>query len=226
MIKLTLFSDIRGKCIKAFSSALAVLLFCLVPTQPLLSQDACQSVIGNVVANCGFQSVPAYAFWNRIGPSITYTLTSVASEVHSGTVAAKMVNSDRRVSHDAVLTQNLQTVVGATYQIIFWARSDNVQPLSLDLTFGNQVFTNIPVSNTYVPFTFNSLAVNSISTLFQFDFLVPSSRTVFLDSISVVCTANCVQIPEPSTWLTLGSAIGLSLLLGAMPKRTVKKSII
>lgn len=214
-------------CIKSFVSAVitAAVLFFTVPTQPLFGQDSCESVVGNIVLNCGFES--SSVFWTYTSLGASRDPLPPSAYVFSGSRAILFTAIPQPV-HSFTLFQSLNTVVGATYQLSFWYRNSSASSSNLIASFGSQN-TSISVTsvlNSYRNEVVNSLTAISPSTLLQFQ--VPgmsSSQNFALDTISVVCTANCVvPIPEPATWLMMSSIVGMSMFVGILRKRSAVKT--
>jgi hypothetical protein len=106
------------------------------------------------------------------------------------------------------ITQNLTTVAGQQYNILFSFMTDGGTPSSFSASFGATTLLSLtnPGSSGYTNYSFNAFATGS-STALSFSFR-DDPGFMFLDSVSFAA------VPEPSTWamMLLGfGAIGFAM---------------
>jgi hypothetical protein len=182
-----------------------VLLGLTVPST--LRADDCGSTVGNLVANCGFES-GTLSGWNFVPSSSGSLLIVGTATPHSGTYAAAF---GANCCSDDYIYQNLTTTPGGTYDISFWlyvGSDSNGFNVSWE---GTPIYSNINNGFVYTELSFVETATGSSTTL-EFGGYNPPSWS-YLDDVSVVEVA---PVPEPSTMLLLGFGV---MGLGGLTKR-------
>jgi MYXO-CTERM domain-containing protein len=192
----------------------AVCLFLCVPAN---AASACNSITGNLVANCGFET-GSFSSWTLSGNDVPTELNNLYGvegtdpldgiSPHSGSDQAFFADLD---ANSTTMSQSIPTTVGGVYTVVFYLAQDTsiTAPYSNDLSvsFGGNLFdslTAIPVEG-YTKYLFETTATSS-STLLSFKF-GDDLGELLVDDISVTPT------PEPPAWmLMLTGMLGLGLL--------------
>jgi hypothetical protein len=182
------------------------------------AQDICDSVAGNIVANCGFEDNSG-----AVAPT-DWTLTPASSGslffigalppygAYSGSNAANFAAFE---GLDDTISQTLPTLAGATYDLTFYlahATSDSANDFSADWN-GVSVYSLVnanqfPYTEVNIP---DLVAIGSDTLSFA------GSESVLwydLDSVAVVETA--APVPEPSSLVLLFS---VTVILGLAWRR-------
>ena len=158
-----------------------------------------------LVTNGGFET-GNFSGWT-LGGNTGFTFVST-SLPHSGTYDAQL----GPVGSQGSLSQWLDTVAGATYNISFWLQHDGGTPNSFQAFFdGNPILLNLNNSGGFDYFNFTFTANGTAPTLLEFRY--QQDPAYFrLDDVSVQGLRG--SVPEPATWamMLLGfGGIGLTM---------------
>ena len=174
----------------------------------------CDAVVGNLVANCGFETGD-FTGWTQSG-DLTYT--AVDTVPHSGGFGAYF----GPVNSLGFIAQNVSTAAGQLYNLTFWLR--NAQQPNRFQVFWNGVLladsTNLD-DFPYTQFTFNGLVASGGATELKFGFYnLPDF--FFLDDVVVVSNASACSSDGPD----VGSCCGVRYLANpGCPSNVVAGSI-
>ena len=217
-----------------------VLALCAAALLPLAaSAQACTSVAGNLVQNCGFEtSAPAWtssvAIGGFFGPD--------GVRVHTGGGAWAFADLDglgvfhteayNRANNIGYLSQTIATTPGQRYTLSFWlynAEGNNPAPYSggflwnefkaswggttvFDLVDDNPFAGGFSPPYPYVQYTVAGLLATSNATSLSLGGYQNISAYV-LDDIAVSEEAPITTTPEPSTWMLVASGLAGTGLL-------------
>ena len=198
--------------------SVVALMFCgLWSLQAVAGSSICDGIVGNLVANCGFES-GNFNGWtvggNTANPGSNYYGVD-GFDANSGNFGAYMSEDLLSSSSAVTLSQTLATVAGQQYGISFWLQQDTPPAVGYNHSFtaifgGSTMLTLTPTvsapgpNGVWTEYTFYETATSS-STLLSFSFVNDDGYWSF-DDASVVT-------PEPATGLLAGTAVFALLLL-------------
>jgi len=164
----------------------------------------CDSIAGNLVANCGFET-GTFSSWTQSGNTGS---TDTDGDIHSGSLDAEF----GPIGSLGFITQNLSTTVGGTYDLAFWLQNDSGTPVNhFEAAWNGVIIFALDDSPafSYTLFTF-PVTATSASTPLQFGFRHDPSFWDF-DDVSVAAAA-AAAVPGPSSLLLIGSGLaGLAI---------------
>jgi hypothetical protein len=197
------------------SAAVMVLLVCAVtPTGTHADTSICDSIAGNLVQNCGFET-GNFDHWT---PNAAFAQVMPASRffsVNSGTFAAGLGTS----GSSGDLSQTISTISGDTYKVSFYldVGGATLIPNSLMVSLGGVLgedLTDITTPGGYELFSFTAL-VPVTDALLDFSFR-DDLGVLGLDDVSVVN----VTTSEPGSLALIG--LGLLMVIGVIRRRTIE----
>ncbi|HEY1613134.1 MAG TPA: PEP-CTERM sorting domain-containing protein [Rhizomicrobium sp.] len=153
----------------------------------------------DLVTNGGFETGD-FSGWQVDNIHGTTFVSAYSGYVHSGTYGASL-GVERG---DNVLSQQLATIVGDSYNITFYLRGSTSPSTELKVFFGTDVLLDLVDSTQgdWTKYSFDEVAT-SASTLLAFNTNGTSFGAFALDDVSVVPDA----VPEPASLVLFGSGL-------------------
>jgi len=197
-------------------------------SQPVFGASLCTGISPNLVTNCGFETGD-FTGWtiagNTLNPGGNYYGVD-AFDANSGSFGAYLSQDfvDRGAS-PLTLSQTLTTSVGAVYNVMFWLEQDTAPTPgyihSFTAAWGGTTIQSltptVALPGTVGSFTEYSFSETATSISTALTFTIENDDSYWsLDDVSVSPAAT---VPEPSTGLLAGMALGVVLLLVAREKR-------
>jgi len=197
-------------------------------SQPVFGASLCTGISPNLVTNCGFETGD-FTGWtiagNTLNPGGNYYGVD-AFDANSGSFGAYLSQDfvDRGAS-PLTLSQTLTTSVGAVYNVMFWLEQDTAPTTgyihSFTAAWGGTTIQSltptVALPGTVGSFTEYSFSETATSISTALTFTIENDDSYWsLDDVSVSPAAT---VPEPSTGLLAGMALGVVLLLVAREKR-------
>ena len=196
-----------------FIAAVPVTILLTLATSQVRA-DTCNGFTNNLVSNCGFES-GSLSSWGGSATTVSPSYVGVDSgdpftsvtTPYSGNYEAYLGNPSSTVA----LTQTLATSSAGSYLIEFALLNDTSPALpytnSFSLSFGgNTLFSeSAVVAGGYTLYSFLG-STSAAST--PLSFVSRNDGGYFeLDSVSVTAAASTPVVPEPSSWLLLGTGV-------------------
>jgi hypothetical protein len=176
--------------------------------------------VGNLVVNCGFET-GSFSGWTISGTTsnpggVDYGVD--AFDAQSGSFGAYMSQDLFTSTAPVVLSQTLATTAGVTYGIVFFLEQDTTPATgyahTFVATFGSTTIASLAPTvafpgtvGSFVQYT-ATVAATGPTTVLNFAFENDDSLWSF-DDVAVISLA---AVPEPSTFLLAGAALGGLLL--------------
>jgi hypothetical protein len=178
------------------------LLCCALPA--LATPTFCDSVSGNLVKNCGFETGDL-TNWTRT-EAVHDTIVAIVIFPHSGNIDAAFNSTNGATNF---LDQTLATVPGESYTFSFFDLGEFDRNGQFSVFWnGVNILTAAEQSSTYLFHTFTEMAT-AASTVIRF--AENTSGAYLLDD--VVVTQNPSPVPEPSTSALAVTALCILVLL-------------
>jgi hypothetical protein len=166
------------RCVGLFSLCLLVsgVAAAKDPGEPyfLNVPSECDAVTGNLVVNCGFET-GTFTGWTRTGDQ---SFTSIERQPHTGDFA--LVSGP--VNGLGFFTQIAPTVVGQSYNLVFWLWNSG-QPNRFQVSWEGAVIMdlmNLP-NQPYTRYAINGLVACTAGSSLQFGFYNPPDYLHFDD---------------------------------------------
>src|SRR5437773_9486438 len=121
----------------------------------------CDSIAGNLVANCGFET-GTFSSWTQSGN--IQGVVAVAVGGNSGSYGALLAP----IGSLAFIAQDLSTTAGGTYDLAFHLQADAETPNRFQASWDGTIISALTINDTsgfpYTLFTFAGLTASSAST--------------------------------------------------------------
>jgi len=182
------------------ASMLGVGLLGTVHSAAAQALSPCTGVVGNLVANCGFES-GSFSGYTRTGNTASSGVDMFSA--HSGSYGAYFAN--RGASQ--TLAQTLATTAGARYAFSFFLLSEDVLPGTafVQAFFGGQQVFNL-VGQAPLDYTQYQFTVTATGPTTEMQFVVENDPSFYqLDDVSVALAAT--TIPEPASVVLVGAGL-------------------
>lgn len=171
----------------------------LIPSAAHADVSYCDSVSGNLVQNCGFETGD-FTGWTLSGNP---GFISVGTDpVNSGTYAAVF----GAVGSLTYLSQSLTTTPGDLYDLSFYLANDGGcdGDCEFDVSWnGTTIYdtTSPPSPLSFTQFAFDGLSATTSSTALEFSFQQNPAFFQFDDAVVTPETGSPEIIPEPGTFV-------------------------
>jgi hypothetical protein len=181
------------------------------------SPSLCDSIVGNLIGNCGFETGD-FTDWTVIAGDTFVTTAFAGYTPNSGAYFAALGD----VSGTGSLAQSITDTTGQLYTLTYFlaSKGDDETMFSAawdGVTLAGSVLVDPNSASTYVEYSFTVLGTGSDTlTLHETD--VPSYMA--LDDVSLTPTTSTT--PLPGALPLFGSALGGLGLFGWRRKRTPK----
>jgi hypothetical protein len=181
----------------------ALTVFSALPHAHAGTLTNCTTVVGNLVANCGFETGD-FTGWTLVLGAGSYSIgIPDGTTAASGNYAA-YTGDGSGDTYDA-LTQNIATVPGADYSITFDLYQQS-EPSSAAVTFGGTQIADLLNVTGYVwqEYSYSATATAASTTLSIA--LGNDPYYAYLDNVIVTESA---ATPEPATWALMAGGTAL-----------------
>jgi PEP-CTERM motif len=175
----------------------------------------CDSVAGNLVQNCGFET-GNFTNWT-LGANTSDQFVSGGVIANSGSYGAAMGAVVDNFAAGNSVSQLLSTVAGDTYNLDYHVENTGGGINGFEALWNGSVIAASVITNSgafgYTEYYFTGLLASSSSTSLEFD-AYQQPAFYGLDDVSVVT-------PEPSSILLMGSGL---LTLGSWVRRRIART--
>lgn len=174
------------------------------------SLSPCDSVAGNLVSNCGFETGD-FTGWNGGGNNQYYSTPPGSFSAFAGANSGGYYAVFGPVGSDGTLSQTLSTTAGTDYTFAFYLAAEGDDPSDFSAYWdGGEALVSLTDPNTGAAYSLFSFTVTGTgSDTIQFNFR-DDPAYLALDDISVSPEAS--DVPEPGTWGLLALGLGVALL--------------
>ena len=168
----------------------------------------CNTVTGNLVANCGFETGD-FTGWTQGGNTANNQVAGTLNVISSGQTYVPNSGSFQAqvgpVGSDGTLSQSFATNPGDSYMVSFYVAAEGGSPSDFSANFDGTTILSLTslADQNYTLYTETIAATGSTSNL-TFTFRSDPGFEL-LDDVSVADVAAAT--PEPGTWVLLGMGL-------------------
>jgi hypothetical protein len=215
-----------NKLLGAVAATLGFSATFLVASPASATPSACDAVVGNLIANCGFETGDSSNWVLLNSPSGSNQ--GISTDAHTGNYAWTFSGTNPTAPNWDIIYQVFGTSSGDTYNVTFWEESDGHIPnlffagdeISPFTTGNSQIVLSNQPAHGYKQYQF-TFAANSAFSLVYFGGWDPETQSGGgVQTFDDVVVTDITHVPEPLTLSLFGAG-----LVGAAALRRRKRKV-